>query len=199
MISIKRWLKEILIKGGSSMRNILEFAKEIIDDIVSENDICIDATLGNGHDTLYLARKSKHVYGFDIQEDAINSSQSLLDANSIANTSLIHDGHQNLDQYVKEPVKLGIFNLGYLPNGDKSITTTFDSTIIAIEKVLEKLVIGGVCIVVIYTGHEAGKIESEKVLEYASNLDRYHYNVLKYDFINKKNPPYVIAIEKRKQ
>lgn len=181
------------------MLNILEFAKEIIDSIVTENDICIDATLGNGHDTLYLAKKAKHVYGFDIQEDAINRSRTLLNDNNIDNITLIHDGHQNLDQYLDEPINLGIFNLGYLPNGDKSITTTFDTTMIAINKVLDKLVVGGVCIVVVYTGHEAGKIESERILKHTANLNRYQYNVLKYDFINKLNPPYVIAIEKRKQ
>jgi len=179
------------------MLNILEFAKSIIDQRVTSNDVCLDATLGNGHDSLYLAKRAKKVFAFDIQLDAINSSKQLLDENKIENVKLIHDGHQNLDQYVNDELALGIFNLGYLPNGDKSITTKFDSTITAIEKVCQLLKINGVCIVVVYTGHEGGQEESEKVLEYVSNLNRFQYNVLKYDFINKKNPPYVIAIEKR--
>lgn len=179
------------------MLNILDFAKSIIDQRVTSEDTCIDATLGNGHDSLYLATRAKQVIAFDIQEDAINSSKALLEENNINNVDLIHDGHQNLDQYISDEVALGIFNLGYLPNGDKSITTKFDSTITAIEKVCKLLKVNGVCIVVVYTGHQGGQEESEKVLEYVTNLNRYQYNVLKYDFINKKNPPYVIAIEKR--
>ncbi len=180
------------------MLNILEFAKELIDGVVTKDDVCIDATLGNGHDTLYLCNKAKYVYGFDIQEQAINSSEKLLQNHQVSNYSLIHDGHQNIDKYVTEEITLGIFNLGYLPNGDKSITTNFPSTMEALDKILKLLKIKGLAILVVYTGHEAGKVESDLLLEYATNLNRYDYNVLKYDFINKKNPPYVIAIEKRK-
>lgn len=198
MILIRKWQKEIHIKVGVMMLNIQDFAKLIIDDVLTSSDIAVDCTLGNGNDTLTLCKKAKHVYGFDIQKQALVNTKKLLCDNQLKNFTLIHDGHQNVDVHISEEIGLAIFNLGYLPNADKSITTSFETTLVAIDKILTLLKVGGVCIVVVYTGHEAGKIESIKINEYATHLDRFKYNVLKYDFINKQNPPHIIAIEKRK-
>jgi len=181
------------------MLNILEYTKELINRYVNSDDFVIDATMGNGNDTLYLAKRAKHVYAFDVQNQALVNTKKLLDQNKISNYQLICDGHQNIKNYVTDEISLAIFNLGYLPKGDKTITTTYDTTIEAIDSVLDLLKVGGICILVIYTGHENGKIESEKINDYTCNLNRFSYNVLKYDFINKKNPPYIVCIEKRQK
>ncbi|EUJ17051.1 methylase [Listeria aquatica FSL S10-1188] len=106
--------------------------------------------------------------------------------------------HAELAADVSEPVRAVIYNLGYLPGGDKSITTLEESTLESISAALEKLMVGGLVILVIYHGHEAGKLEKEAILNYVSHLPQEKFSVLQYGFINQRNlPPFVVAIEKR--
>ena len=91
----------------------------------------VDCTCGRGKDTLWLARHCGRVYSFDIQEEALKSTEELLDANEIdcrersdsQKVILIKDSHKNIKKYVKDRPCLILFNLGYLPGGDKQITT----------------------------------------------------------------------------
>ena len=111
------------------------------------------------------------------------------------NFTFILDSHANIDKYIKPKVDLVIFNLGYLPKGDKNITTTWDSTITAIKKSLEILSPRGKIFITVYPGHPAGELESEKITESLANLDYKKYTVLKMNFVNKiNNPPYVLVI-----
>ena len=111
------------------------------------------------------------------------------------NFTFILDSHANIDKYIKPKVDLVIFNLGYLPKGDKNITTTWDSTITAIKKSLEILSPRGKIFITVYPGHPAGELESEKITEFLANLDYKKYTVLKMNFVNKiNNPPYVLVI-----
>lgn len=180
------------------MLRILEFAHKTLKDKVSCNDICVDMTIGNGNDTLFLAKIAKFVYGFDIQQQAIENTTKLLNDNNIDNYQLFLSSHENIDKLVKEKVKAFIFNLGYLPAGDKSITTNYDSTIIAINNALKLLDVKGVIIIVVYVGHESGKIEDEKINEYIKTLNQKQYDVVSYRFLNQiNNPPYCIVIERK--
>ena len=111
------------------------------------------------------------------------------------NFTFILDSHANIDKYIKPKVDLVIFNLGYLPKGDKNITTTWDSTITAIKKSLEILSPRGKIFITVYPGHPAGELESEKITEFLANLDYKKYTVLKMNFVNKiNNPPYVLVV-----
>ncbi|KYH28138.1 16S rRNA m(4)C1402 methyltransferase [Clostridium thermopalmarium DSM 5974] len=182
--------------------NSMNLAKNIAIRKLDKGDIAVDATMGNGNDTVFLANlvgEEGKVYSFDIQEVALENTQRKLIENNIFNrVQLIHDGHENIDKYVKENVNLIMFNLGYLPKASHEITTKGETTIIALEKSLKILNKGGVILIVIYYGHENGKVEKEMVEEFTSKLNQKEYNVVRLQFINQiNNPPMLIAVEKR--
>lgn len=181
------------------LKGILPFSKQLIDLAAAPGDTVVDATCGNGNDTLYLAEKvteTGHVYAFDIQEAAIQNAQ--LKTQDHAHITFIQDGHEHVSQYVTEAISCAIFNLGYLPKGDKSITTLPETTITAITELFNLLKPGGIIILVIYPGHAEGQIEKEAVLRFLSEFDQNLAHIIQYGFINQKNnPPFVCAIEKR--
>lgn len=184
------------------MDKVLTFSKKLLKEVIDKNSIVVDATCGNGNDTLFLAKTSaKKVYGFDIQEQAINNTLNLLKENSIEDKcEIILDSHSNFEQYIQENIQAVVFNLGYLPNADHSITTTSKTTIAAIEKFLTKLNVGGRIVIVVYWGHENGKVEKEDLLERLTSLEQKEVEVLIYQFINQKNnAPFVLALEKKKE
>jgi predicted methyltransferase len=183
------------------LSNSLAISHELIRKVVQQGDTVVDATMGNGNDTLLLARlvgdKGK-VYSFDIQDCALaNTRKRLNEAGTDCNVELIMDGHQNIDQYVSKGIRAVMFNLGYLPKGDHSIGTRADTTIEALEKSMELLMLGGIVIMVIYYGGDSGFEEKEAVLEYLKTIDCRRYSVLVSDFVNQINcPPIAVCIEK---
>lgn len=185
------------------LKTSLQFSHQLLAEIVKAGDIVVDATMGNGHDTLYLSKLVKnngHVFAFDIQKTALkNTKQRLISNNACDNVSLICDSHANLDQYVNDKIKAAIFNLGYLPNGDKKIITQAKSTIQAIKQLLPKLTINGRIILVLYYGHLGGKEEKDAILNYTKELEQKNYQVMTYQFINQiNNPPICLCIDKIK-
>lgn len=183
-------------------RNITELAKYFIAQVVQPGDFVIDGTAGNGYDTLFLSKlvgEDGRVYSFDIQKQAIDNTKNRLLAKEIINrVELLQSSHTNIDQYVKVKIKAAMFNLGYLPGGEHSITTKGDSTIIALNQILKLLLSGGVISICIYYGHPEGKRELEEVLAFVKTLDYKIYNVVKIDCYNKiNNPPKLVLIEKK--
>lgn len=133
------------------------FVHKYIKTLINKNDVCVDMTTGNGNDTLLLCSLAKYVYGFDINEKAIlNTRNRIIDYN---NYELHLDNHINIDKYVKEKVKLIIFNLGYLPNSDDKTITKANETLIAFKKAYELLQDDGYLIISFYIGHIGGKDE----------------------------------------
>ncbi|KGM94718.1 SAM-dependent methyltransferase [Clostridium novyi A str. 4552] len=184
------------------LTNSINLAKEIAIKKLQEGDIAVDATMGNGNDTVFLASLvgySGTVYSFDVQKEAIdNTRKKIIDNKIKTNIQLIHDGHENIDKYINKDVKLVMFNLGYLPSAEHNITTKAETTIVAVKKSLAILEKNGVALLVIYHGHENGKLEKVAIEEFTSNLNQKEYNVMKLEFINQvNNPPILIAIEKR--
>ena len=78
------------------MKKILDYAHSLLQSFVNQDDECIDMTIGNGNDTLFLARIAKHVYGFDIQKEAIEITQQKLKKESLSNVTLFCDSHANI-------------------------------------------------------------------------------------------------------
>lgn len=183
------------------INNVVSIAKELMMKKVSKGDLVVDATVGNGHDTLLLAQlvgQEGKVYGFDIQECAINNTNQKIIENNLTNrVYLIKDSHENIDQYITEKVDLIIFNLGYLPGGDHEIVTKAETTLIAIEKSLHLLKENGLLLVTTYIGHDEGKTEDKYIKDYLSDLNQKQFNVLKFEFVNQINyPPILYCVEK---
>jgi 16S rRNA C1402 N4-methylase RsmH len=188
------------------LEGVLPFARTLLRSFCAPGDIAIDATCGNGNDTLFLSKlvgKNGQVFAFDIQEQAIEKSKLRLAENQADdNVTFFHASHDEMIKQLSDlaigKTSAAIFNLGYLPGSDKSITTKGTSTIDAIKQLLQILKPEGIIILVIYHGHEEGKREKDLVLDFVKNLDQKKAHVLQYDFINQKNdPPFVVAIEKR--
>ena len=100
-------------------------------------------------------------------------------------------------KYIKENIDFAIYNLGYLPKGDKYITTNAKDVEESLKKLLEKLNSKGAIFITFYIGHSAGQIESLEISKFLQNLNQKEYTILKCTFENQKNnPPYVVMIQK---
>lgn len=186
------------------LQRVLQYAQHLLNEAIEEGDTVVDATAGNGHDTLYLAQlvgDSGQVFSFDIQKEAVDATLHRLLDNALEHRAIVlKDGHENVAKYVDKPVGAAIFNLGYLPGSDHNIVTKPNTTIQAIEELLKLLKIGGMIILVIYHGHEGGKAERDAVIDYVSALPQKYVHVLRYEFLNQQNdPPFIVALEKVKQ
>ena len=178
------------------MKRPLEMAHDFLAQVITQEDIVVDATMGNGYDTLFLAKLAKQVYAFDIQEQALEKTSQRLQEAGLTNAELILQGHETVDQFVTE-VKAAIFNLGYLPSADKSIITQPQTTLEALEKLCQMLIKGGRIAIMIYYGHEGGDIERDAVLDFVSQLPQQEYTATIYRTLNQiNNPPFLVMIEK---
>ena len=178
------------------MKKPLEMAHDFLDQVITQEDIVVDATMGNGHDTLFLAKLAKQVYAFDIQEQALRQTSQRLQEAGLTNVELLLQGHETVDQFVTV-LKAAIFNLGYLPSADKSIITKPQTTIEALEKLCQILVKGGRIAVMIYYGHEGGDLERNAVMDFVSHLPQQEYTATIYRTLNQvNNPPFLVMIEK---
>jgi tRNA A58 N-methylase Trm61 len=185
---------------------ILPYAKILLEKAVQSGDAVVDATIGNGHDTLFLANlvgENGRVYGFDVQHEAVIATEEHIRIHGLSNrVTLFHQGHENISTCIPQEergkISGAIFNLGYLPGSDKAVITQPNTTISAVEQLLNIMAPEGVIVIVIYHGHPGGEIERDKLLEYCHQLDQNMAHVLQYKFLNQKNnPPFIIAIEKR--
>ncbi|EYE88403.1 hypothetical protein Q428_08370 [Fervidicella metallireducens AeB] len=181
------------------VKKATELIQDILKDVINEDDIVVDATLGNGKDTIFLSQLVPYgkVYAFDIQERAIKKFIEDTDMNIIKNVVLINSGHEHIEEFVREKPKAIIFNLGYLPGGDKDITTKADTTIVAVKKGLEMLLPGGLMILIVYVGHENGKEEAVQLRELVKELNRKVFSAMEINYSSKdNNAPFIIIIEK---
>lgn len=188
------------------LERILPFARTLLQKAVNEGDIAVDATIGNGNDTALLAElvgETGHVYGFDIQQQALQNTQQKLKEKQLHDrVTLFHKSHSHLREVLSptasQQVTAAIFNLGYLPGGDKNIVTKAASTIEAIDQLLDLMAPEGIIVLVIYHGHPEGALERDQLMQYVTGLDQQKVHVLQYKFMNQQNnPPFIIAIEKR--
>ncbi len=177
---------------------ILETAHQLLSNYIKSTDIMIDATMGNGNDTVFLAKHAKYVYAFDIQQQALIETKKALELSNLHNVKLILDSHEKINDYISD-FKGIVFNLGYLPKGDKSITTTSDVTIKTIISLLPKLKVEGFIMLVVYTGHQAGMDESIAIDQYLQSLNQSQFKILKINLPYQDNkPPYILFIQKVK-
>lgn len=180
----------------------LAFARQLIEGRLKNGGRALDGTAGNGRDTLFLAQLaggSGKVWAFDIQAQALSNTAGLLRENGVeGQVELIAASHADLADYVREPLDAAMFNFGYLPGGDKTVTTTADSSVRAMQTAAALLAEGGLLTAVVYSGHPAGLAEAAAIEQWAAALPQEQYQVLHYRFTNQRNhPPQLLAIEKR--
>ena len=183
------------------MIDLLKLHKHFILTHLKEGDVAVDFTMGNGYDTEFLSKtvgENGHVYAFDIQQQAVESTaKHLEEVGCPKNYTLIHDSHHNVKNYVHTPFRAGMFNLGWLPGGDKSITTLRETTLPAIEAAIDLMDENGIINIAIYTGHEEGDAEGKMICEYLSGLSRFKVCATKVKILNSPNSPYFIIVERK--
>ncbi|MBQ4019657.1 MAG: class I SAM-dependent methyltransferase [Erysipelotrichaceae bacterium] len=141
------------------------FVHKYLKPLIKKEDTVVDMTAGNGNDTLFLARLAKRVLAFDISEEAIRRSKEK--TKDFSNIEFHLDSHANIDKYLKEnEASLFIFNLGYLPNSEETITTKAEETLLAFQKAYGLLREKGYIAITFYFGQEGGYDEYYKVMDY---------------------------------
>ena len=178
-------------------KSILNRVRERIYRYVKRNDLVIDATIGNGKDTLLLAKMVPvgKVFGFDIQEEAIEKTKIELEKENLTNFELFQTGHENMTKVLKDyqnKISLIVFNLGYLPGGNKEITTTIETTKKALNSAEKLLNQKGKILIMVYPGHKQGKEESDFLKEYIKDK-----NYIEFHNTKNKIAPYLIQINKQ--
>lgn len=175
---------------------VTDWYRSFIKQQVKPGDLCIDATAGNGNDTLllcHLAGTSGHCLSFDIQKEALLHTKALLESEGIpeASYTLLLKSHESIGAYAApESVSCIVFNLGYLPSGDHMLATKPASTLTAIEQGLSLLKRGGLMTVCIYSGGDSGFEERDAVLNYLKGLNPKKFLVIVSQYFNRpKNPP----------
>ena len=184
------------------MVDLLELHKYFILQHLKPGDTAVDFTMGNGNDTEFLCRTvgaTGRVYAFDIQEGALcNTRRRLEEAGLPENYTLICDSHHRVAEYVKQPFKAGMFNLGYLPgSGHKEITTMRKTTMPAVEAAISLLLPDGILLVAVYPGHEEGDLEGQMLEAYFKGLSRFKVCASKFRILNSPTSPYFYLIEKK--
>ncbi len=210
------------------LQDTTSLAQAICEKYLKEHDTAVDCTCGRGYDTRFLAGLCRKVYSFDIQQEAIESAERLLDdsgisweaweirnepikqgergrfgacaeAESQAKVTFINDSHVNMKNYVSEEPAVIIFNLGYLPGGDKSITTRKDTTATAVKEAVETVKAGGIVCITVYPGHEEGAAEKEELKRFAETLEKSRFHCVYADMLNQGHAaPEILWITRKK-
>jgi len=180
-------------------------AHRLVAECLADGDVAVDATAGNGHDTLFLARRvgaAGVVYGFDVQQQALVATAERLAAAGVeGRVQLRAAGHETMAEEVAPShhggVAVVMFNLGYLPGGDKTKTTRRETTLAALGVAMQLMRSGALMTVTCYPGHPAGAEEAEAVSRFLAELDPAEFRVVRYGFENLVNaPPFLLAVEK---
>lgn len=182
--------------------SINEYVHHFINEHVQSGDLCIDATAGNGNDTLYLCQlvgEAGEVTAFDIQKAAVETVRERLKQEGMDKIATVHlESHCNMALYAEEnTISCIIFNFGYLPGGDHRISTNGYTSIQAIKTGLPLLKKDGLMSLCIYSGGDSGFEEKEMILQFLKQLNQQEYLVIVNEFYNRSNnPPIPVQIIK---
>lgn len=180
------------------IRSTTQLALSFASQYLSPGDAAIDATCGNGNDTVALARMGAgKIYAFDIQKKAIEQTRAALIREKLysENIRLIEDSHEHMADYITEKVKVILFNLGYLPSGAKTLVTKKETTLSAVAQGLTLLRKDGLLCATMYSGHPGGIEEKQALLDFAKSLDEKKYHVAYLNMLNQWNhPPELLLI-----
>lgn len=182
-----------------TVTNVLNLVKLALIPVLERATTIVDATAGNGHDTLFLAEhmnKNAHLYAFDVQAEAIAATKERTQAFA-SQISYCQQGHEHIANVVDGPIDVAMFNLGYLPGENHQVTTQHTTTKKAVDAVLNQLSVNGICVIVAYPGHPEGNVEAEMLETYFSTLPNKKFTVGRYRLVNHPaTAPYAFLIEK---
>lgn len=187
---------------GNLITKTTELAMALTLTYVRKGDTVVDATCGTGQDTVSLARavgSEGRVFAFDIQKKALLLTEARLHSHGFNNVDLMMRSFAEMSDYLPEgSASAAVFNLGYLPGGDHSITTTAETTLKGLDAALRTIRKGGIVTVVLYDGHSEGSVEKKKVLEWAESLDARKYHAAYVSLINQQNnPPEILWVTRK--
>ena len=175
--------------------------------ILSPGDLVIDATCGNGLDTLYLAGlifkegETGQLFAMDIQAIAIDKTRILLKdkltSSALGRIHFLHASHiQFPSSIAPESVKLIVYNFGYLPGGDKTLTTLVNTSLESLRNALALLTAGGAISLTCYPGHEEGALEEKALLDFCADLDPRQWSCCHHRWVNRRRSPSLLFIQK---
>jgi predicted methyltransferase len=184
------------------MLRATEFAHHLLQQALQPGAWAVDATVGNGHDTLFLAQivgPTGRVFGFDVQAAALAVA-----AQRVANcpqVSLFHAGHEEFQARLPDAANGRLaaimFNLGYLPGAPKETITLSETTLSALQQAVPWLQIGGLLTVILYPGHSGGETEASVVRDFAASLPP-AFAVSQYRRLNSRAPaPELLIVERQ--
>ncbi|HBA88769.1 MAG TPA: rRNA methyltransferase [Geobacter sp.] len=191
-------------KKGSkneSLRGAVPLSHFFLRQRVQPGDLALDATCGNGLDTLLLAElvgEGGRVWGFDVQPCAISATKALLEREGRSgNVELFETSHERVSEHVPAGLAAAVFNLGYLPGGECSLVTSPETTVSALTQAAALLKKGGLIVISLYTGHEGGPQEAFAVEGWGASLDPREYNVWRSRQLNRPDTaPYLVLVER---
>ena len=161
---------------------------------LQKDHIAIDATCGNGHDALFLCRLVKKLFVYDIQKIALDKTKERLARQNSCPVSFIHASHA---AFLQAEADLVVYNLGYLPGGDKQITTKTESTLLSLQSALGILRPCGALSVTCYPGHKEGLLEETAINDFFSRLNSNEYSVCRHQWINRALAPSLFWVRKK--
>ncbi len=182
-------------------KKVTFWAHEVVKPYLKDALVLVDGTMGNGQDTLFLRENSladAKVYSFDIQPIALEmTSKVLTEQGRLGSVELILANHRDINEFIPTKIDVGMLNLGYLPQGNKEITTMTENSLSTLEIWLEKLSLHGLISVVCYPGHVEGEQEYLAISNYLSELSGALFQVARMEAWNRKNgAPVAFFIER---
>jgi len=183
------------------LRNARHLAADYMRRTIRLGDTVVDATMGNGKDTLFLAElvgKSGHVHAFDVQAEAVERTRDRIREAGFEERVTLHlAGHETMKAHVPYGLNAVMFNLGWLPGAEHAVTTQTQTTLTAVQAACELLLPGGIVTVCVYPGHDEGRRELSALDLWASSLNVRTYNVLRHHFVNAaEHTPQLLLIQK---
>ena len=188
---------------ANDFRSARHWAAELLEPALYPGARAVDATMGNGHDTLWLCERvglEGRVYGFDVQPEAVERTRARLrEAGMESRATILCDGHQHMERHVPEPVDAVMFNLGWLPRAAHAVTTLAQTTLPAADAALRLLKPDGLLTLCVYPGHEEGEREREALFAWAAALDNRRFDAMARYYLNQPNcPPILLAVRRKR-
>jgi hypothetical protein len=184
----------------------LDLAHQYWERVVQTGDKVIDATSGNGYDTLKLAQLALNeqegtVYAMDIQPIAIERTKeylsSSLTSQQYTRVCFLVRCHSQFPKEIEpHTIRLIVYNLGYLPGGNKELTTSNSTTLKSLQEAQHLIMPGGVISLTCYSGHSEGSFEKEALLDYVSILPKTEWSCCHHEWMNRRQAPSLLILQK---